>query len=300
MVDQNKKTRIDGKKIKALDVLDKHMSHRSSLKKGTVMSGSSGLNFSENTMLNPNNAESIYQRSPTPRRPHESNTIMQDYDNYSIIHHIGKSPVSSPIRKGVSFSDRIESSPASQHLGSSPVKPSSMTKPPSKSILKYTPLNTYKHEKSKLRKSPVKPSHLSIDPFSLDFWVEGEVRNLINSNNVAEFRKIIEGGLYVLNYGKSRDFEIYATFNNIIPSLNGVILNDIMNQKTEVIIDNLDPLMTISLTVMNKLQEASFIATEEKGPVQIQMLHSSGEVLFSVIFKLQDNKIFGWKHFIAT
>lgn len=252
MTEPSKKTRSEGK-IKALDVLDKHITQRSALKKTLTMNGQNVLALNENMTLNPAPAlvpttDNVYQRSPTPRNRRDI-AIKRDRDTMDA----SPSPLSSPIRKGVSFSDQIESSPIEHQIASSPMRPSSMTKPPSKSILKQYSL---KVERSSLRGSPRKPTHLSIDPFSPTFWPEGEILRMINPNNVAEFRKIIEGGIHVLNSGKTRDFEIFASFNNIVPSMNGVILNDVVHHKIEVIIENLEPLLNISLTILKNLQNS--------------------------------------------
>lgn len=269
MRDQSRKTRSEGK-TKALDALDKHMTQRSTLKKSLTVTGPNVLALSEGLVLNhvPTKSENVYQRSPTPRRSRGVDVVTLEerakkpvFEEDSPV----KSPSSSPMRKGVSFSDQIESSPAAQNVASSPIKPSSMTKPPGKSILKHPSLQYSKHESSSGRISPIKASHLSIDPSSAAFWVEGEIRNMINVSSVAEFRKIITGGLHVLNSANSRDFEIYATFNNIVPSMNGVVLNDIVHHKVDVIIENIEPLLDTSVYVLSRVQE-SLLLQKKKDP----------------------------------
>ena len=269
MRDPSRRTRSEGK-TKALDALDKHMTQRSTLKKSLAANGPNVLALSESLVLNhlPSNSENVYQRSPTPRRSRESDVVMLEDKSSGLIFEEDtgeKALLSSPIRKGVSFSDRVESSPTMQTMGSSPIRPSSMTKPPARSILKHPSLHYSKHDRPSSRNSPSKASHLSIDPSSTNFWVEGEIKSMINTNNVAEFKKILKGGLHVLNVTKTRDFEIYATFNNVIPSMNGVILNDIVHQKIDVLIECLDELLDTSIYALSHLQE-SLLLQQKKDP----------------------------------
>lgn len=294
---EGRKVPSDGK-TKALDLLDRHISQRSSLKKSVPSTGPPNLDLGDSLILKPEDTETVFQRSPTPKRSKLSSLVrpiapvqLQKWNED------GRSPFSSPTRKGVSFSDRIESSPISQQMGSSPIKPSSMTKPPVKSILKNAPVDNFRSENTgRIRGSPKKPSHLSIDPFSPDFWIEGEIHNMLDSNNIAEFRKLVEGGISILNNNKMKDFEVYATFNNIMPHTVGSFINDSMHQKTDVIINNLEALMNISIQVLKNLQD-SLLLGQKKDPfksrcyVQVVRFLSSLFSNFRVIKHLDGNLV---------
>ena len=83
------------------------------------------------------------------------------------------------------------------------------------------------HESDKINTGSIHPSIQvptssvpSVSPDSIDYWVKGEIHGLTGNNNVEEFKSIIDGGLKILSNSdplyKSRWFEVYATFNNII------------------------------------------------------------------------------------
>ncbi|AMD19279.1 HBR378Cp [Eremothecium sinecaudum] len=277
MSSKRKSPRSAGRRIKALDLLDKHIHQRSSQKKLIQpQSGSLGA-----LTLNRAPTESIFERSPTPRRDEGRRlpTTSSSSKPLDIAPPLTAEPLplsaSSPIRKTVAFSDKLESPAVCAPISSSPIVPSSKHRPPSKSILKTSPTKNLTLEDAK--ELQAQPSHavldhsantaITIDPFSLQYWAVGEVHGLIDPNNLAEYKRILEGAIHLLKGqgGSNRLFEIYATLNNIFPPALSSDPNDIGCNKGSIIIDHLDQLIQVSYVHLREVQE-SLLQEVKKDP----------------------------------
>ncbi|SCW02505.1 LAFE_0F07910g1_1 [Lachancea fermentati] len=264
------KSPCGNKRTKALDVLDKHISHKRKRQKASLHGTRSMLNsITDLTCLPAPNEAVIQHTTPSPR------VIRTVYSSPSGSETASRSPrsdrdLTSPMRKTVAFSDKLESSPPEIEINSSPQR--SSTFKPAKSILKYSRLSTTK-QLPDVSNSPscltrfkassrsfiaVEAANAEINPYQLEYWVPGEVHSLKDINNINEFKSIIEGGLQLLNVNrtenKNRHFEIYATFNNIIPIVTVANNSEINNKKIGIIIDNLNSLLRLSISHLGDVQ----------------------------------------------
>ncbi|CCD23504.1 DNA-binding protein RIF1 NDAI_0B04690 [Naumovozyma dairenensis CBS 421] len=224
----------------------------------------------------------------------------------------------SPIRKTVAFSDKIEieSSPTQTLPESSPRHPpSSDRKPPSKSILRNskTPSSPVKYNTikassdvtySKTVSNNLAASNAGVatndflhaDPRKVEYWADGEIHSLLYPNNIKEFRDIIEGGISFLNMGLKK-FEIFATFNNIIPIIpNGFNATDVIDKKIGIIVENLDNLIKILISNLKDEQKELLEGNEKKNPFTsrqyVQIIRLLGIMLsnFKIICWLDKRK----------
>lgn len=294
------------KKLRAIDMLDQHIIKRS---KGAnrLASPPSVLPWM-NTHLPPpspqRQSNDIDESSPTPKRRklhNETSPIKEvnaiEQQKLSILSHT-KTDISanaSPSIKSVAFSDNVESSPTQVSLGSSP-RPSSTSKP-SKSILrnptrikKTVSDLTYNKGRSPIIANSlvsIENSFNGIDPRTLDYWVNGEVHKLFDFNNVIEFKSILEGGLELL--GKPEDcyiarrFEIYATFNNIMPVIPSRNVTEVCERKVNIVIDNLENILAICLPHMQSEQNKLLSTNDKKNPfvsrIYVQIVRFFGSIL---------------------
>ncbi|CAI4060473.1 hypothetical protein SUVZ_04G4840 [Saccharomyces uvarum] len=204
----------------------------------------------------------------------------------------------SPVTKSVAFSDRIESSPIHHVPGSSP-KPSPSSKP-GKSILRnrmpsmrtvsdlsYNKLQHSQHQlhNGNIFTSPYKET-TGVDPRTLDYWVSGEIHSLIDNESVSEFKDIIEGGLGILRQESeeyvARRFEVYATFNNIIPILTTKNVNEV-DQKFNVLIVNVETIIETCMPHLQMIQDTLLSFSEKKNPfvirLYVQMVRFFGAIM---------------------
>ncbi|CAI1934976.1 hypothetical protein SEUBUCD650_0D04800 [Saccharomyces eubayanus] len=204
----------------------------------------------------------------------------------------------SPVTKSVAFSDRIESSPIHHIPGSSP-KPSPSSKP-GKSILRnrmpstrtvsdlsYNKLQHSQHQlhNGNIFTSPYKET-TGINPRTLDYWVSGEIHSLIDNESVSEFKDIIEGGLSILRQESeeyvARRFEVYATFNNIIPILTAKNVNEV-DQKFNILIINVETIIEICMPHLQMTQDTLLSFSEKKNPfvirLYVQMVRFFGAIM---------------------
>ncbi|CAI4056135.1 DNA-binding protein RIF1 SKDI_02G3830 [Saccharomyces kudriavzevii IFO 1802] len=192
----------------------------------------------------------------------------------------------SPVTKSVAFSDRIESSPIHHVPGSSP-KPSPSSKP-GKSILRnrmpstrsasdlsHNKLQRPQHQMhdGNIFTSPYKEP-IGINPRTLDYWVSGEIHSLVESESVSEFKETIEGGLGILRQESAeyvaRRFEVYATFNNIIPILTDKNAAEV-DQKFNVLIVNIEGIVEICIPHLRTAQDTLLSSSEKKNPFIIRL-----------------------------
>lgn len=302
-----RKSSASNKKVKALDLLDKHMNQRAVVKSNNSAIATNAdadppnvFEMMKNVWLPPP-SNNVYDRSPTPSR----NTIPSSPDYYSNIsqskdqirrNNIGDS--SSPMRKSVAFSDKIESSPVQRPLKSSPKRLTPGAKP-GKSILKSPKVSpsrnidndltpSDKRKFKNLEQSPNPENTVgSMNPRQIEYWVSGEVHGLLDINSIAEFKSVVEGGLQFLSDEEnkvacSRRFEIYATLNNVIPILTSANNSDINNKKIDVIIDNLEAILTVCVPHLSSIQEA-LLKNSKKDPfisrLYVQIVRFFGSLL---------------------
>lgn len=218
----------------------------------------------------------------------------------------------SPAQKTVAFSDRVDevdSSPTQRNIESSP-RHSSPSRP-SKSILRNaaeverpgSDMTQKSESLSKLAGRDDSPTghFTTVDPSSLEFWAGGEVHNLRDVDNVKEFKKLLEGGLKILARNDSnsvaRRFEIYATFNTIMPVLPARNVSDVLAKKTAVVVRNLDKIVGICLPQLKSEQEKLLNAEEKKDPfvsrLYIQIVRFFGFLLinFRILTAVAANEV---------
>lgn len=295
-----------GKKLRAIDRLDQHIIKRS---KGVNRSASppSVLPWM-NTHLPPpspqRQSNDIDETSPTPKRRKlhneasplkEAKVTERQKATLSTYTKTDISANASPTIKSVAFSDNVESSPTQRSLGSSPRPPS--TCKPSKSILRNSGRirKTVSDLTNNNQRSPIignslistENSSIGIDPRTLGYWVNGEVHNLFDFNNVVEFKNILEGGLDILRKPEdcyiARRFEIYATFNNIMPVLPSRNISDVCERKVNIVIDNLENILSICLPHMQSEQKKLLSTNDRKDPfvsrIYVQIVRFFGCIL---------------------
>lgn len=97
------------------------------------------------------------------------------------------------------------------------------------------------------------------DPFQLEYWTSGEIHSLSDSRNLIEFKNIIIGGLFILEHDSypynEKRFEIYATFNNIIPIITMKNINDVNEKKINILIENFIKIIKICIPQWNLTQK---------------------------------------------
>lgn len=103
------------------------------------------------------------------------------------------------------------------------------------------------------------PAFAKDDPFQIEYWSNGEIHSLSDNKNLTEFKNIIVGGLYILQnnsypYNEKR-FEIYATFNNIVPVITRKNISDLNEKKINILIDNLSKIIKICIPQWNLTQK---------------------------------------------
>ncbi|EDO17203.1 hypothetical protein Kpol_1035p16 [Vanderwaltozyma polyspora DSM 70294] len=268
-----------GRKVRALDMLDRHMNSRINSKK---MISLSQPTYSEvRDQLNSNSPKTMsdhgnFNVSPTPKRRKLNNEMSEIETPLVTILNAPEIPPpdlmekkkdrynannsSSPrggTPKSVAFSDKIESSPTNKDPLHTPSRPSSITKP-KRSILRNSlavgpVLSDISGNKLQYQNTQTGTVNYAANNFSTNsasYWVAGEVHSMLDPNDISEFRDIIEGGINMLEVGKSREidrrFEVFATFNNIIPIVTSKTSNEVVEKKIEVIISFLARLYFIA------------------------------------------------------
>lgn len=92
---------------------------------------------------------------------------------------------------------------------------------------------------------------VTYEPSQIEYWSSGEIHNLFENKNVTEFKNIIDGGLSILQQDSypynERRFEIYATFNNIISSVNMRYTRELNDKKIDVLIENFSRITKICI-----------------------------------------------------
>ncbi|SCU98390.1 LADA_0H12706g1_1 [Lachancea dasiensis] len=263
------------KHARALDMLEKHISQQNKRVKGNNYVALSSMlqPLSGSSRLPAPSQSRPFTRSlngPSPFRQ----TVREDAAGQ-------ESPTrlrSSPLRKSVAFSDKVDSSPPQEALNSSP-RPSSMAKAP-RPILKFSdsPIRIKTSPRrsrgssssSSDHRLPLELSrHDSTNPLTLDYWICGEVHSLVDINSIAEFRAILTGGLYFLSKAtpaaKERFFEFYATFNNIMPVYSSAIYSDVKEKKLQILINNIDLILSTCVPQLIEFQNV-LLKSSRKDP----------------------------------
>ena len=295
------------KKVRALDLLDKHMNQRS--KQNNIGNSPSHMLAWMQNKLPPPSPKKLTEfmnpnTSPTPKRrklnspncdlqqlkptPNDSTTtedvtilsqpsskninLKSPQTRYSISEEASPTTVAA---KSVAFSDKIESAPTQMtDIGSSP-RPLSASKP-SKSILRNT--HVRRRSRGSLTSNQLDFSDIEImdgivretNPHNLDFWVSGEIHSLLDINDIAEFKYIIESGIHIISNPnedyRARRFEVYATFNNIIPVMSSKNVSEITDKKFCILIDNLETLIPHSIDHLKIEQNELLSIAPKKNP----------------------------------
>ncbi|AEY96799.1 FAEL186Wp [Eremothecium gossypii FDAG1] len=267
---ENKPSQQTNKRIKALDVLDKHISQRSTQKKlqqvPQLLPGDSHTSSGEDEGLPGKIWRGDGRAAGRPRTSPEIRVERQNADEER-----PTLSASSPLKKSVVFSEEVTSSPIRATVSSSPVR-SAHNRPPSKSILKSSPSKLLAGVQGQERAlhqflNPNMASIVAVDPFSLDYWTVGEVHTLSDQNSLAEYKRVLEGAVHLLKQpaGSSRQFEIYATLNGILPSPNATSVSDVDARKLSLTIENIDVLMQISYVKLKQTQE-NLLLSSKKDP----------------------------------
>lgn len=219
-------------------------------------------------------------------------------DDTENIEHSSSSIYYSPIHKMVAFSDKIDLSPPhSQNIASSPR--SSDSKQPHKSILRnVTSLKAFNSDRTSDKNTSVmlttqtlsqdSPNVQEYKPSQLEYWTNGEIHTLSNNNNINEFREILSGGLKILQEPVARRFEIYATFNNIIPIIDKPDIGSknatahINDDKILIVIANLQNIIPICLSHLEEEKISVINDSTVKNPFSIR-LYIQIVKLFSIL-----------------
>lgn len=305
------------KRMRAIDRLDQHMIKRS---KSNNRSSSPVPFLSWITQKLPppssllGQREALVQTSPSPKRrkmgsPSPSKTMEPPIACEGTFPDEGRcvtSVNSSPIKKTVAFSDKLESSPTQESPRSSP-RPTSISKP-AKSILrknadavrKTASDLTFKtsemmHSSRASTKNLEHNARGGVDPRSLDYWIGGEVHSMVDSNSIHEFRSIIEGGLDILSKVEelyvAKRFEVYATFNNIMPVITGKGTTDISEKKITILIDHMEMIVDVCLLHLESEQEKLLSTNSKKDPFVSRLYVQIVRFLNSI---LSNFKIIKW------
>lgn len=296
------------KKMRAIDMLNHFINKRSQAKAKSV--SPTARNW-KNSRLSPPSTEEPNDNandvSPTPKRrkfaqsspvrkPEEPVLSMDVQLKIPATESLNDKAEGSPGTKSVAFSDKLDSSPTQRTMNSSPRQTSASA--PFKSILR-NPIEFQKNisemadpagkPKSKLagRGGQVNDTSDDIDPTSLAFWEFGEVHKMLDSSNLKEFQKIIEGGLEILANNErshvARRFEVYASFNNIIPPNNLKYHSELIEKKFDILIHNLKRIIEVCLPHLRTEQEKLLGAGNKKNPfgsrLYIQIVRLFGSLL---------------------
>ncbi|CCF57420.1 hypothetical protein KAFR_0C04300 [Kazachstania africana CBS 2517] len=293
MSDESHKDASPKKNMKALAMIDKHISQRTLQKKNlspssTWVKPSMSNQLSAQPQQNAAYWNSANNTSPTPKRRKITSsseaTLPEGSKNFTVLNKafevVGQGPsediLSSPGQKSVAFSDRIDSSPERITAKSSPT-PSSTSKPPVKSILRNPGATQdtdeeLNHEKSQ-RDSivPIDNDSSETNPNNISYWTGGEIHSLKDHNNLAEFKQVIEGGLYVLSSNSdphnSRRFEIYATFNNLCRGLSASDhVSETNEKKINILFQKLETITDVCLPHLDWEQKKLLGTTTKKDP----------------------------------
>ncbi|AGO12175.1 AaceriAEL186Wp [[Ashbya] aceris (nom. inval.)] len=266
---ESKPSQQTNKRIKALDVLDKHISQRSTQRKlqqvpqllpdePQISSGGEDEGLPGKIWRGEGRPAGRPRTSPELR----AERLNPDEDRATL-------SASSPLKKSVVFSEEVTSSPIRPTVSSSPVR-SARSRPPSKSILKSSPSKSLVGVQGQERAlhqflNPTMASIVAVDPFSLDYWTVGEVHTLSDQNSLAEYKRVLEGAVHLLKQpaGSSRQFEIYATLNGILPSPNAISVSDVDARKLSLTIENIDVLMQISYQKLKQTQERLLLSSKK-------------------------------------
>ncbi|SCV02685.1 LAME_0H04148g1_1 [Lachancea meyersii CBS 8951] len=264
---------------RALDVLEKHISQQNKRAKtnnyGALSSMWQTISESSRLVASPNKAHLRTNEISLPRKVDKSISM-----GYVASLDTSETPHlrSSPLRKSVAFSDKLESSPPAELLDSSPRH--SPYARPSKPILKLSS-SPVRMKVSPRRSRPgskrALSEHFDLDttenkefnPLSIDFWVCGEVHSLYNINSVTEFKAILTGGLYFLSSAtpaaQKRFFEFYATFNNIVPVYTSQNDSEVKDKKNSIIIKNIDLILSTAIPHLTEYQ-STLLKAHRKDP----------------------------------
>ncbi|KAM3159937.1 RIF1-like protein [Lachancea thermotolerans] len=264
------------KRGKALDVLEKHISQQNKKPKNNQYGALSSMfqTITDSIKL-PAPVSQPRPRmisSSPPRRVEQPFGIRQ--------HPTSKSPEppsrrSSP-KKSVAFSDQIDSSPPPASLHSSPHRSSQAV--PSKPILKFTlPLARTPSPRRKNNQPGFndkltidqRENESSEDPMSLSYWVSGEVHGLGDIKSISEFKDVLTGGLYFLSSdipeAKKRYFEIYATFNNIMPIFTSPNYSEVKDKKVQILAQNMNVILATCIPHLISIQ-GELLSSLKKDP----------------------------------
>ncbi|CUS21113.1 LAQU0S02e06150g1_1 [Lachancea quebecensis] len=264
------------KRGKALDVLEKHISQQNKKPKNNQYGALSSMfqTITDSVRLPAPVSQPrprIISSSP-PRRAEQTSGNRQSPIPKSPDH---PSQRSSP-KKSVAFSDQIDSSPPPASLHSSPYRSSQNL--PSKPILKFTlpPVRT-PSPRRKNNQSGFN-NRLTIDqggddsdsdPMSLSYWVSGEVHGLGDIKSTTEFKGVLTGGLYFLSSdipeAKKRYFEIYATFNNIMPIFTSPNYSEVKDKKVQILAQNMNVILATCIPHLTGIQE-ELLSSLKKDP----------------------------------
>ncbi|SCV03858.1 LAMI_0H11518g1_1 [Lachancea mirantina] len=295
------KSSPNSKRTKALDAIDKHIEHQNKRRKSSAYGRLSTLlsTISEAAQLQGVKHVSAKQTSPSPVKLPEGPAMIPSSPRYRK----SCSPTrnSSPLtRKSVTFSDKLESSPPQINLSSSPHRENALKT--YKPILK-SPSGQSISPDGQMNKSSAALTQLyefkpeiCISPHNPEFWVMGEVHNVSDMNDLVQFRNIIEGGIRFLKPSdllkENRDFEIYATLNNVVPIVTGSNNTRISNKKMDIVMEYLDELLQICPVHMVETQE-KLLANQRKDPfvsrLYVQIIRFSNSLLsnFRIIKALE-------------
>lgn len=303
-------------KLRAIDMLDQHINRRSQGKTRSATPPNSlpwlNSHLPIPSLVRPLNNDN--NTSPTPKRRRivqvEGSTT-QELDMIPIqaeskCRTIEETSRGSPSSKSVAFSDKIESSPTQRSIMSSPIPP--LTSRPFKSILRNCGEIQKTVSDLTYNRSPARYSSISkgsgngvisgIDPGTLEYWVSGEVHSLLDFNNLGEFKRIITGGLELLEKPEdeyvSRRFEIYATFNNIVPISSSRRSNDTSEKKIMVLVDTLEKITSICLPQLISEQDKLLSKKSKKDPfvsrIYVQIVRFIGFILSNFTIMKHLNK----------
>ncbi|CEP64195.1 DNA-binding protein RIF1 LALA0_S10e04654g [Lachancea lanzarotensis] len=295
---------------RALDVLEKHISQHNKRAKTSNYGALSSMwqTISDSSRITTSPKKTLRQsRDSSPSRKHEKYVFLTPTDPLEAKD--TRKLRSSPLRKSVTFSDNIESSPPQEQLDSSPRSFSQAR--PSKSILKLTDSPVMKVSPRRNRKAHARPAseHLELDssenggsnPLNIDFWVCGEVHSLHDINSVAEFKALLTGGLYFMSSAlptaHERLFELYATLNNIMPAYVHHTHFDVKDKKLSIVINNIDLVLSTCTPHLIEHQSA-LLETQKKDPfvsrtyVQIVRFLSFIFSSFRIVEACKDKSLF--------
>ncbi|CCE66106.1 hypothetical protein TPHA_0O01380 [Tetrapisispora phaffii CBS 4417] len=311
-------------KSKALDLLERQLTDRA--KRNSPLQHQRTKSISPIKRFNYGNDDSMAMKSPTAKKRkvnnnNESLVLVDPISNKEDIMQtkleLQKVELMQPVlykikpavdivesskNKSVAFSDQIELSPSNFNINSSPKLLGSASKP-SKSILR----NSQTENDQTINKLNFTNNtelnftlyKLSNNPFDLKFWVKGEIHSLRNINDIQEYKDIIDGGIHILkgtdDINKARKFEIYATFNNIIPIVTSKTMNDIIDHKIDYLLKSLSILLDLAIEDIKIVQTSLLSSSDKKNPfitrLYVQMVRFLGNIAsnFRIVKWLDEN-----------